>query len=126
MAKAKAGDLNGVAELYKARKLIDQGIAPCDVEFSKLYPHLFSLLTNNRIDDKHVIDPPCVRVSNASGDWCFSLAVMSLGMFGEVLVNEWAQGLPELERKLTEGKGFWRPNQKRKPKLRDSKIPEEE
>jgi hypothetical protein len=121
VAKDKVSELNGVAKLYEARQLAEKGIAPSDPEFRDRWPNLFSILTCCKVTEDRVIDPPSLRLSNSSGDWCVSLAVGGIQAYGEVMVKTFAEAFDAVERALVGGMPFWKHNLRKPTKDRPLK-----
>lgn len=124
MPRQKEVELNGVAALYHARQLAERGISPSDAEFEQLYPTLFSILTNNRIEADKVIDPPSLMLRNSSGDWCLGISIPSLGFYGELMFKTHAEALPGVELALASGRFPWKINLKKGVKTRSLKTQE--
>lgn len=124
MSNPKPPSLNGVSEVYKARKLAERGIPPNDEAFEKLYPALFSYLTRNHVDAGSWTDPARLSVSNASGDWLLGFSLPGLGAYTEITAATFTAGLAQLDRGLSEGSLKWRFNLKREAKIRKIKKSE--
>lgn len=121
MARRKNPELNGVADLYMLRQLAERNQAPDDPDFGQKYPRLFSILSDNRISEDKLIDPPILSVKNAAGDWQVSLSVPGLRMYGEVLAGTFLEALDLLERRLAEGSFPWKVNTKKAVLAREVK-----
>jgi len=115
--------LNGVAALYKARLLAGQGIAPCDQQFEERWPHLFSLLSNNKVSRDKFTLPVRLGVYNACGDWCLSLSAPGLAMYGEQLYKTFLEGLDGLTAAIAAQTFPWKPNPARALKVKEIEKP---
>jgi len=123
MSKSDARQLNGVSQLYKARQLAGRCIAPNDKAFEQLYPNLFSLLGDNRVDVDKVCDPVRLTFQNNAGDWLVSLSCSSLQTFGSVTSSTFQGALDEVEKRLDSNTFPFQVTTKRKPKIRDLEKP---
>lgn len=111
--------LNGLAKLAKERRDADLGQAPADPEFERKYPTLFSLLTNNRVDEGKMVDMPSLRIQNNAGDWCFALSVTGLHMYGEQLYASIEAGFKGVDQALAGGTFPWKVRLNKSPRIRD-------
>jgi hypothetical protein len=114
----KSPEVNGLADVYALRRKAERGVVPCDEGFRKQYPSLFSVLTNNRLDDKHWTEPARLSLQNDHGDWAVGLAAPGLGGFTSVLAPTLEAGLALLDEGLCLGTLHWRFNLKRSGKAR--------
>jgi hypothetical protein len=122
MAKRKREQLNGVADLYLVRQLAEKHQAPDDDAFRSSYPKMFSILSDVRISEDQVIDPPILSVKNSCGDWSLSLSVPGLRMYGEVLASTFTEALALAEARLAAGDFPWKVNTKKKVVARKVKA----
>lgn len=122
MAKQKE-ELNGLSALYEHRVRAASGIAPCDAEFEKRWPILFSLMSNNRVGKERFTAPVRLGLANSSGDWCVSLSAPGLQCYGEVLCKTFLDGLDGLEALLGRGAFPWKTNTVKDVKVKEIKIP---
>lgn len=119
MSKPDSRQLNGVSEFYKARLLAARCIAPSDKEFEGLYPNLFSVLSDTRVDVDKVCEPARLSISNNAGDWLIALSISSIQAYGSITATTIKAGLEEVERLLGIHKFPMTYSQKRKPRIRD-------
>lgn len=125
MAKPEKPTVNGLSDIYRMRQLAERGIVPTDDSFREQYPALFSILVNNRIDEKHWTEPAKLSISNAAGDWSFGLSAPGLGGFTEVLARTIPEGFALLDVGLANGSLKWRFNLKRRGRPRKDTAQEE-
>lgn len=121
MAKRRTEGLNGVSELYMMRQLAERNQPPDDPEFAALYPKLFSILSDVKISESQLIDPPILSIRNAAGDWLLSLSVPGLRMYGDALGSTFQAALANLEARLANPDQFWKVNVKKPVIARDVK-----
>jgi hypothetical protein len=124
MSDKATSSVNGLARLKDLRSAYDRHQQPNDPDFEKKLPHVYSVLSDVRVSEKSMIEPPILILKNLGGQWSLTLIVGGLGMSGEVLGNTMAEALAELDRQLVANPKFWRVNAKRKVKLRE--IPKTE
>lgn len=124
MAGKRTPEVNGVAGLYELRRLAERGTVPCDDTFRERWPYLFSILVNNRIDDKRWTEPLRLSVQNANGDWQISLSSPGLSGYVSTLASTFDDGLTKLDRGLADGTLKWSFNLKRAARARESKNSE--
>lgn len=121
MAKRKTDGLNGVADLYALRQLAEKNLAPDDDGFRQQYPKLFSILSDQKVSETQLIDPPTLTLRNAAGDWQLSLSVPGLRMYRDVLGSTFQDALQRLETDLANNPAGWRVNTKKPVSLRELK-----
>jgi len=115
--------VNGVADIFRLRHTAEMGQVPTDEAFRTRCPHLFSLLTNNRVDDHHWTEPARLTITNSNGDWLLGLSVPGAKAFAELLCSTLDEGLSQLDVALAKGALKWKYNLKRQAKpIRDREI----
>ena|ERR1700726_3834035 len=108
MSKKKtAEDLTYVQKLYKARTLMDEGVAPNDPDFQTNFPTLFELLTDGDLGEEGKVDTGAIRIVNSVGEWHFSISSPGMGGFCEVAVPHAKDGFQALEEKARRGPAVW-------------------
>lgn len=123
MAKKEEARLNGLSRLAAIRQEADQGQTPCDEEFERLYPHLFSLLTNNRVAEGKMVEMPRLGIVNNAGDWVLSLAVAGLQMYGSIMAKTLNSGLAAIDQALAGGTFPWIVKLTKPPRIREMVKP---
>lgn len=121
MGKKTAGELNGVAKLFEMRQAAEQNVAPSDEVFREKYPHLFSILTDNRISETQVFDGCSMTIRNSTGDWAISLSAGGLRMYGTILARTIEEGLAEANLRLGNTTFPWKVDQRKRVNVRELK-----